>query len=140
MKRCTLRLLGALFALAASAATLPAQAQSAQFKPDVRQFPAAALRGEMVVLAPPGITMDGKAERLSPGARIRDANNLLVMSSTLANQTLAVNYLRESAGQVHEVWLLNSEEVQLKRPNSKLSWFSFGRGTNAETPNAGRAP
>ena len=140
MKRCTLRFISAFFALTALLATLPAQAQSAEFKPAVRQFPPAALRGEMVVLAPPGITMDGQAERLSPGSRIRDANNLLVMSGTLVNQTLAVNYLRESAGQVHEVWLLNSEEVRLKRPNSKSSWFSFGSRTNAETPATGKAP
>ena len=140
MKRCSSRFISAFFALAALLATLPAQAQSAEFKPAVRQFPPAALRGEMVVLAPPGITMDGKAERLSPGSRIRDANNLLVMSGTLVNQTLAVNYLRESAGQVHEVWLLNSEEVRLKRPNSKSSWFSFGSRTNAETPATGKAP
>lgn len=135
MNRCTshfLRLtLPLLVALAASSA-LPAGAQTAaDFKPVVRPFPAAALRGELVVTAPPLITLDGKAERLSPGARIRDANNLLVMSGALVNQKLAVNYLRESAGQVHEVWILNSEEIQQKRPNSKASWFSLGSSTDA---------
>lgn len=130
MNRCTPHLLGALFFLAASAAsvaTLPAHAQSAEFTPAVRHFPAAALRGEMVVLAPPSITMDDKADRLSPGARIRDANNMLVMSGALANRTLVVNYLRENTGLVHEVWILNSEEIKQKRPNSKSSWFSWGQ-------------
>ena len=41
------------------------------------------------------------------------------------SQKLVVNYVRESAGNVHEVWILNSEEIKLKRPNSKASWFSF---------------
>jgi hypothetical protein len=142
MTRCTPRLISALFVLAALVplATLPTKAQSPEFKPVVRPFPPAALRGEMVVLAPPAITLDGKAERLSPGARIRGANNLVVMSGALVNQTLAVNYLRESAGQVHEVWILNSEEAKLKRPNSKSSWFSFGSGTDAVSPATGKAP
>ena len=129
MNRCTTHFLRILFVLAAASplATLPAHAQTAnEFKPAVRNFPAAALRGEIVVQAPPVITLDGKPDRLSPGARIRDTNNMLVMSGTLVNQKVVVNYLRESAGNVHEVWILNSEEARLKRPNSKASWFSFG--------------
>ena len=139
MNRCASHLLGTLFVLAAASplAMPPAQAQTATaFKPAVRQFPAAALRGEMVVVAPPVITLDGKADRLSPGSRIRGTDNLLVMSGALVNQPVVVNYLRESAGNVHEVWILNSEEIKLKRPNSKASWFSFGSSTTSETPAA----
>ncbi len=133
MNRCTPHLLSALFVLASSSplAALPASAQTAEFKPAVRQFPPAARRGEMVMLTPPLITLDGKADRLSVGSRIRDANNLLVMSGALVNQKLVVNYLRESAGEVHEVWILNSEEIREKRPGAKTSFFSFG--TSAET-------
>ena len=125
MNRCTRRLMGVLFVLSASAALLPlpASAQTDGVTPNVRQFPKAALRGELVVVAAPNITLDGKADRLSPGARIRDANNMLVLSGALVNQTLVVNYLRESAGNVHEVWILNSEEIRQKRPNTKGSWF-----------------
>ena len=135
MNRCTPHLLRILFILAASTplATLPAHAQIAESKPGVRQFPAAALRGEMVVQTPPVITLDGKADRLTPGSRIHGTNNLLLMSGTLVNQKLVVNYLREGAGNVHEVWILNSEEVKLKRPNTKASWFSFGSSTDAST-------
>ena len=131
MNRCTAHLLAILVGLAASS-TVPAGAQTApEFIPGVRSFPAAALRGEMVVVAPPGITLDGKADRLSVGSRIRDAHNRLVLSGALVNQTLVVNYLRENGGPVHEVWILNPEEARLKRPNTKASWFSFG-GTPAE--------
>ena len=130
MNRCTKKPVTARLHLASAlllaACALPAFAQTAaEFKPNIRQFPVAALRGELVVVAPPEITLDGKADRLSPGSRIRDANNMLVMSGALVNQKVAVNYVRESAGHVHEVWILNSEEVRLKRPNSKKSWFSF---------------
>ena len=137
MNRCAPHLLRALFFLAASLplATLPASAQTTEFKPAVRSFPPAALRGEMVVVASSGITMDGKTERLSPGARIHGRNNMLIMTGALINQTLVVNYLRESAGQVHEVWILNSEEAKLKRPNTntKASWFSFSSSTDTAT-------
>lgn len=137
MNRCTPHLLRILFVLATASplATLPAHAQTTnEFKPAIRNFPAAALRGEIVVQAPPAITLDGKPDRLSPGARIRDPNNMLVMSGTLVNQKVVVNYLRESAGNVHEVWILNSEEARLKRPNSKLSLFSFGSSSGDAPP------
>ena len=138
MNRCTAHLLAVFFTLAASS-TLPASAQTAaEFKPGIRTFPAAALRGEMVVVAPPGITLDGKADRLSVGSRIRDADNRLVLSGALVSQTLVVNYLRENGGPVHEVWILNPEEARLKRPNSKASWFSFGGTAPEPTPAVAR--
>jgi len=134
MNRCTNRLLCALALAAATAlstfAPLPASAQTTTFTPGVRNFPPAALRGEMVVLAPPGITMDGKTDQLSPGAHIRDTNNMLVLSGALVNQTLTVNYLRENMGLVHEVWILNSEEIKQKRPNSKSSFWIFNFGNS----------
>ena len=53
-----------------------------------RNFPATALRGEMRVLQPPAVTIDGKEARLAPGARIRDQNNLLAMSGSLVDRAL----------------------------------------------------
>ena len=134
MNRCKPHLLSALLVLAASSAT------AQDFKPAVRQFPPAALRGEMVVVAPPDITLDGKADRLSPGSRIRGTDNLLVMSGALVNQKVVVNYLRERAGNVHEVWILNAEEARLKRPNSKKSWFDFfGAGSDPAPVDSGES-
>ncbi len=54
--------------------------------------------------------MDGQPDRLSPGARVRDRNNMLVLSGALAGKTLYTVYRRDAAGLVHEVWLLNEEE------------------------------
>jgi hypothetical protein len=59
---------------------------------------------------PPIITVDGVADRFSPGARIRDRNNMLMLSGQLAGKTLYSVYRRDAAGLVHEVWLLNYEE------------------------------
>jgi hypothetical protein len=63
-----------------------------------------------VSATPPIITVNGKADRLSPGARVRDRNNMMVLSGQLAGQTHYSVYKRDSAGLVHEVWLLNQEE------------------------------
>ena len=134
MNRCTLHTLAAVAVLAASALLAGCASSSTGATSAVRQFPAAALRGDMVVTAPPAITLDGKADRLSPGARIRDANNMLVMSGALVNRKVVVNYLRESAGNVHEVWILNPAEAQLKRPNTKSSWFSLGGRATPTAP------
>lgn len=59
---------------------------------------------------PPVITVDGKADRLSPGARIRDLNNLQVMSASLAGRSVYTVYRRDGSGLVHEVWLLTADE------------------------------
>jgi hypothetical protein len=81
----------------------------------VRNFPANALRGTLVVQQPPEVLLNGKTDRLSPGARIRDTHNMLVMSGTLIDQLLTVNYVRESAGMIHEVWILTEAEAAEKR-------------------------
>ncbi|MFP8778633.1 hypothetical protein [Hydrogenophaga sp. RWCD_12] len=81
----------------------------------VRNFPASALRGTMVVTQPPIITMDGKPAQLSPGARIKGANNLLVLSGSIVGQELTVNYTVEQHGMVHDVWILTEAEAAEKR-------------------------
>ena len=91
-------------------------AQTEDFKPNTRQFPKDARRGELVVMNAPEIAMDSKPDRLSPAVRIRDINNQLVLSGTLANQKLIVNYVRDNTGLVHNVWVLNSEEIKQKMP------------------------
>lgn len=61
---------------------------------------------------PPDITVNGKPDRLSPGSRIRDVNNMLVLSGGLAGKSLYTVYRRDAAGLVHEVWLLTAAEYE----------------------------
>jgi hypothetical protein len=63
-----------------------------------------------VSATPPIITVDGQADRFSPGVRIRDRRNMLVLTGQLAGKTLYTVYKRDAAGLVHEVWLLNEQE------------------------------
>ncbi|MES2412519.1 MAG: hypothetical protein V4614_01875 [Pseudomonadota bacterium] len=118
MNRCTNAFFGGLLAFVAAAPfSLPVAAQQAdEVKPNVRQFPKEAKRSELVILVPPTVTVDGKEDRMSPGVRIRDANNNLVLSGTLAGQKLPIRYTRDNIGLVHQVWVLNPEEARQKMP------------------------
>jgi len=111
------RAVGAL-ALAALTSTLCATAM-AQFAP--RPFPPTALRGAMVITNPPELVMNGRPERLSPGARIRNTNNMLVLSGALVGQNLLVNFVREPNGMVHEVWILTADEARQVLPTGGIT-------------------
>ncbi len=84
-----------------------------------RPFPHNALRGVVRVVRPPEILLNGKADLLSPGSRIRDTENRIVMSQQLVGQDLAVNYTREAAGGVHDVWILTPAELAQPRTSGQ---------------------
>lgn len=87
------------------ATALPAHAQVQ------RNFPATALRGELRVTQPPEVLLNGAPARLAPGARIRDTQNMMVMSGALAGGSpLVVNYTLDTQGGVLDVWLLTERE------------------------------
>lgn len=93
------------FALAATAVS--AQVSSIRSAPkDVKPALIA------VSATPPIIMVDGKPDRFSPGARIKDRDERLVLSGTLAGKTVYSVYRRDAAGLVHEVWLLTEEEYR----------------------------
>jgi hypothetical protein len=98
MNRCAFAFLVALVL------SLPAHAQ--------RVFENNALRGELVLKAPPEALLNGKPVRLSPGVRIRNQQNLIQLSGSLLEQRLVVNYTLDGMGQVREVWLLTDEEAR----------------------------
>lgn len=92
----------------ACALAMPAAAQAQ------RNFSDKALRGELVFGTPPEITLNGKPARLAPGARIRDENNLVQLSATLAGRKLVVNYTTELEGSLLDVWILSRSELERK--------------------------
>jgi hypothetical protein len=77
-----------------------------------RIFENNALRGELVVKAPPEALLNGKPVRLAPGVRIRNQQNLIQLSGTLVDQRLVVNYTLDGMGLVRDVWVLTDEEAR----------------------------
>jgi len=84
--------------------------------PEPRPFPPKAQRGVMVMAQPPELYINDQPERLSPGARIRGPNNMLVMSGALVGQKLLVHYVREPLGLIHDVWILTEAEAAKELP------------------------
>lgn len=119
----------ALCAAAASLAGLvglPAHAQDSQAevpRPQTqneslvggRNFPIGTLRGKFMVVDAPDVELDGKADRLGAGARIRSAQNMLLMPGAIIGQKYLVNYTRDAAGLLREVWILTPDEATASR-------------------------
>lgn len=97
MNRCVLAFLLSL------AVVLPAHAQ--------RTFERNALRGELVIVAPPEARLNGMSVRLAPGVRVRNAQNMLQLSGSLLEQKLLVHYTLDGQGQVQDVWILSAAEA-----------------------------
>lgn len=91
-----------------------------------RNFPPDALRGTLVVVDPPQVTINGLAARLAPAARIRSTNNMLLMSGTLVGQRLLVHYTLDPQGALHDVWVLTPAEAARRpwpeTPREAQSW------------------
>jgi hypothetical protein len=80
----------------------------------LRTIPQEAKRGEMRHLQDMLVEIDGKQQRLSPGAQVRDADNRLVLPASLVQKS-DVLYSVDSSGMVHRVWVLSARE-KAERP------------------------
>ena len=96
----------ALAAIVAVCIFVPASAQVQ------RTFPQNTLRGALVFGDYPQITLNGKAIQLSPGARVRNQDNVIVPAATLAGAKWLVHYTLDLGGQqVRDVWILRPDEA-----------------------------
>ena len=76
----------------------------------LRSIPQEAKRGEMRHLQAMTVEIDGKPQRLAPGAQIRDVANRIVVPTSLPKAT-PVRYLTNAEGHVRQVWILSPEEA-----------------------------
>lgn len=97
------------------ATTLPCLAPLPAVAQVQRNFPQNALRGELQILQPPEALLNGQPVRLAPGARLRDADNMIQVSNRMAGAKLAVHYTLDTLGLVKDVWVLQPAELA-KRP------------------------
>jgi len=119
--------------VAAAALVLAAAPAHAQFQVQTqneaamggRNFPINTLRGRLVITGFPEAALDGRPERLAPGARIRNPQNMIVPPATLTGQDLAVNYRRDAAGLVSEVWILTPTEAAAEREAANKPFLNF---------------
>ena len=76
----------------------------------IRSIPEAAKRGEMRHVQGMTVAIDGKAQRLAPGAQIRDPENRIVLPAALPPGA-KVKYLLDAEGLVRQVWILTPQEA-----------------------------
>jgi hypothetical protein len=114
--RAALALLPALPGLAVATALLAvAPSASAQF---TRNFPREALKGTLVVTAPPLAVLNGQAAQLAPGARVRDMQNMIVLSGALVGAELKVLYTFDDRGNLKDIWILRPAEAARPWPGT----------------------
>ena len=101
-----LRFVTALTVAACLSAPVAAQVQ--------RAFPQNALRGAIVIGVAPEIQLNGLLARLAPGARIREANNMTVVPSSLIGAKFLAHYTVDTSGLVKDVWILRPEEAAVR--------------------------
>jgi hypothetical protein len=94
----------AIVPLALSMAPRPARAQV------VRPFPDSARLGRLEMRVFPEAVLNDEPVRLAAGARIHDADNRIVMPSTLSG-AFDVLVERDPSGQVGRVWILTPAEL-----------------------------
>lgn len=111
--RAPFKLLGAfVFALAAClVGNTAAQAQIRNFPPDV-------VRAAITFVAPPQVLVNQQSEFLAPGVRVRNEHNLLALTGSLHGKTFLVNYQRDPAGLIRDIWILTPEEAGASRASS----------------------
>lgn len=116
MPRCVVHALAALLIVA----PIVAQAQVQ------RVFPRNALRGTVEFGVPPAVLLNGKSAQLAPGVRVRDTNNMIVLSGEFAGSKLTVNYTFDMLGDINGVWVLRAEEIAQRWPKTAAEaaqWF-----------------
>ena len=119
----------ALAAGVAAMACLAPSLHAQQVQPGLggmRNFPDAALRGNLTVQAGSDAVLNGRAIRMAPGMRLFSPQNTLVMLHTVQGQTFKVNYLIEnSTGMLLSAWILTEGEAAQPRQGSDGIQFNF---------------
>jgi hypothetical protein len=76
----------------------------------LRTIPKEARLGVMRHLQGMDVEIDGKPQRLAPGAQIRSLQNRIIMPNAIP-AGIVVKYVFDSAGQVRNVWIVTEEEA-----------------------------
>ena len=100
-----------------------------------RTFPIGTLRGKFMVTNAPDVELDGRPDRLGAGARIRSGQNMLVMPGAIVGQKYLVNYTRDAAGLLREVWILTPDEATASRESLDKPFLNIWPFTSNDTVN-----
>jgi hypothetical protein len=83
-----------------------------------RPFPENAKRGKFSMEDyPNSVYMNGRARKLSPGAWIRNEQNMINVPAAYMGREYIVNYTENTEGDIDRVWILNADEMRRSAPS-----------------------
>ena len=122
MNRCQFLRCLALGTLAVAAAGAVQAQQSHRF------FNNRVVRGTLEIVNPPAVLLNGKPARLSPGSRLFNEDNRIVMANNFVGRKLTVNYLPDNMGQVGDIWILTPAERAMVTSAEQSRMKAAGQG------------
>ncbi|HKB82163.1 MAG TPA: hypothetical protein VKD04_03030 [Burkholderiales bacterium] len=76
-----------------------------------RTFPDQARRGDLTAYEYPSMKIGDNIYRLSPGSRIFNERNLIIMPASLQIQAAPVMFMLDIRGDLSRIWLLTRDEA-----------------------------
>ena len=99
-----------------------------------RHFPPTADKGHMRFVSPNEVTLDGVHLRVSPGTRIKDRLNRMVMAAQLQGQAFNVMYTRDAMQQIGDIWILSNYEMNQPSPKQRRDQILRMNGVDPTRP------
>ena len=88
----------------------------------LRQFPPAAQFGTLTLKSLTEATVGDAPLQVSPGLRIFNPQNLMVLGNTILGTPYKVAYRLDTAGFLQEVWILTPSEIEERSEKFSSGW------------------
>lgn len=92
----------------------------------LRQFPPSARYGTLLLESLAQATINSKPLQVSPGLRIFNPQNMMILGNQIAGVPLEVAYRLDTNGMLQEVWILTPAEIENNKDAFPKGWtFKF---------------
>lgn len=86
---------------------------------EARKFPEKTKLGELTIGVFPEANLNGQAARFSASGRLINLTNMIVLPSSVYQQSLVVRYELDFQGNINRAWLLNPVELKIAQEEAR---------------------
>ncbi len=86
---------------------------------EARKFPEKTKLGELTIGVFPEASLNGQVARFSASGRLINLTNMIVLPSSVYQQTLVVRYELDFQGNINRAWLLNPVELKIAQEEAR---------------------
>lgn len=86
---------------------------------EARKFPEKTKLGELTVGVFPEASLNGQPARFSASGRLINLTNMIVLPSSVYQQTVVVRYELDFQGNINRAWLLNPVELKIAQEEAR---------------------